>query len=201
MGRKVELITRAQYARHRGCSEQAVHRAIKEGRISLIDGRIDLAVADLQWEQNTRARTRNATVGAPAPMPGSAKPAVPPAATGYADARTRRELAEAELAEIEAATARRTMVLRADVDRGVFEASRELRDRLISCADRIAAEVAALSSASDCYEVVSREHRAALAQTALTLRQKLGPSPSDQGSSLDGPNTPASGSLESESQE
>ena len=53
---QVNLMTQAQYAEHRGCSRVAVHKAVKEKRISLIDGKIDAAVADIQWAANTRAR-------------------------------------------------------------------------------------------------------------------------------------------------
>lgn len=172
MGRKVELITRAAYARRRGCTEQAVARAIAAGRITLIDGKVDPAVADLQWEQNTRARARNAGAGTAAA--GGARSPGDGRSTSYADARTRREQAEAELAEIEAATARGTMVLRADVDRGAFEAARELRDTLASCANRVAAEVASLLTAEECHEVICREHRLALEQMTKSLRDKLG---------------------------
>ena len=52
----VTLITPTAYARHRGCDEKAVRKAIAAGRISTIDGKIDPAVADIQWAQNTRAR-------------------------------------------------------------------------------------------------------------------------------------------------
>lgn len=53
---KVELISQADYARHRGVSEAAVSKAVKERRITLIDGRIDPVVADVQWARNSRVR-------------------------------------------------------------------------------------------------------------------------------------------------
>lgn len=176
MAQRVELVSRSEYARRRGVSEAAVRRAIAAGRISLIGGKIDPAVADHQWEANTRARTPNVT------STGSAAPGAqvaPPRATGggYSDARARREHAEAELAEMEAATMRRALVLRDDVDRGIFEAGREFRDRLTGCASRVGAEVAVLNTAEECAGVIEREHGLALEQMAKTLREKLGPSP------------------------
>lgn len=48
------LISRADYARRRGISQTAIHKAIKSGRITPIDGRIDPEVADIQWEKNRR---------------------------------------------------------------------------------------------------------------------------------------------------
>ncbi|HEY0915640.1 MAG TPA: hypothetical protein VGE22_12285 [Solimonas sp.] len=66
------MLTISDYARSRkarelsGGTKQAVHKAITEGRISAFgpDKLIDPALADMQWERNTRARV---TTGAPAP--------------------------------------------------------------------------------------------------------------------------------------
>ncbi len=49
-----KLITRAEYARLRGVSRVAVGKAVKTGRIDLVDGLIDPIAADAQWERNTR---------------------------------------------------------------------------------------------------------------------------------------------------
>ena len=64
----VTLLTKSAYARHRGCDEKAVRKAVAEGRISTIerDGKqlIDPAVADIQWAANTRARADSASKAA-----------------------------------------------------------------------------------------------------------------------------------------
>jgi hypothetical protein len=76
---KVNLMTQAEYAKHRGCSAVAVHKAVKAGRISLIDGKIDPAVADIQWKNNTRSRIMTGRVAASEPaapeLPLAAEPA------------------------------------------------------------------------------------------------------------------------------
>lgn len=47
-------ITQTAYSRHRGVSEGAVRKAIREGRISRNpDGSIDPEKADAEWEKNT----------------------------------------------------------------------------------------------------------------------------------------------------
>ena len=60
-------ISRRAYARHRGCSEFAVRKAIAEGRIAVeADGLIDAAMADQEWLNNTdptKGRPLNATSG------------------------------------------------------------------------------------------------------------------------------------------
>ena len=178
----VTLITKSAYARHRGCDEKAVRKAVTEGRISLIDGKIDPAVADIQWAQNTRARA--AQVVAPSAdreLPLDAPAEVPEASTqravqepGYMAFRSRREEADAQIAEMNAAKMRGTMVMRQDVDRAFFEIGREVRDRLAACARRIASEVAATSSAEACESIVDREHRIVLELLVTSMREKLG---------------------------
>ena len=68
MNGRVELITQAEYARRRGVAKSAVAKAVKEGRITLLGGKIDPAVADIQWQQNTRARADSGRAGASLPI-------------------------------------------------------------------------------------------------------------------------------------
>ncbi len=165
---------------HRGVSEAAVSKAIRQKRISLIDGKIDPAVADVQWSANTRVRAsatgkaaKNvvAHVGpqsnaerAPATDPDPADVAAP---AGYSTSRARREAAEADLAEIRLATERGEIVEKRAVDKAAFEAARAMRDGLMNCSRRLGATVAVLSTPDECAAAISSEHR--------NLLQKLGP--------------------------
>ena len=113
---KVTLMTQAQYAEHRGVSRVAVHKAIKDERISTIDGKIDPAVADIQWAANSRARAPSSPAAAalsgarPDAASRPAASAPDPGDPGYGGmfespddygvSRARREAAEAELAEL-----------------------------------------------------------------------------------------------------
>ena len=185
----VQLLSKSAYARHRGCDEKAVRKAVLEGRISLIDGKIDPVVADIQWAQNTRARAPQA-LGADAGGTGAqgtverladAAPRVadgasarPGADPGYAAFRARREEADAQISEMNAAKMRGTMLQRVDVDRAMFEIGREVRDRLTSCARRVASEVASVSSAEACETILDREHRIVLEMLVTTFREKIG---------------------------
>jgi hypothetical protein len=89
-------------------------------------------------------------------------------------ARLRREQAEAQMRERDAATQAGELVQRADVERGAFEVARELRDRLTTCARRIASEVAAVDTAEGCEAVIDREHRIVLELLVSGIREKLG---------------------------
>lgn len=184
----VQLITKAAYARHRGCDEKAVRKAIAEGRISAIGGKIDPAVADIQWERNTRARVRPTQPSQADPVPGADVGAAPAAAAGpagdlperpaadpgYMQFRARREEADAQIAEMNAAKMRGAMLMREDVDRAMFEIGRELRDRLTACARRVAAEVASIQTAEGCEAVIDREHRIVLELLVTQFREKIG---------------------------
>lgn len=195
------LLTQAEYARSRkdrglpGGSREAVRKAVEEKRISVFgpDKLVDRELADSQWERNTRARQSPhanapasagldlglAAVGQGSGSAGAADrpPAAAPVDTGYTEARARRERAEAEEAEMRTAKIRGTMVLREDVDRAMFEIMREVRDRLTSCARRIASEVASVSSAEACESIIDREHRITLELLVSSFREKVGATP------------------------
>jgi hypothetical protein len=191
----VKLLSQAEYAEHRGCSAVAVHKAVKAGRISLIGKLIDPAVADIQWEQNTRARTRNVgTAPAPGQAPGAdlvtqaaaaGSPAAPPTVpdspivdTGYTQARARRENAEAEQAEIDLRKRKGELVERIDVDRAGYEIARDIRDAMESSVNAAAAEMASMTSAEACAEALRRHNRAICDLLVRGFREKLGASPS-----------------------
>jgi hypothetical protein len=64
--------------------------------------------------------------------------------------------------------------VKADVDSAAFEIARALRDGLMNCARRIAADVAPLSSAEECEAAIDREHRALLESLVHAFDEKLG---------------------------
>ena len=89
-----KLITQAAYARHRGCSREAVRQAVADGRIRTFGDKklIDQVLADHEWARNTRARAGSKPEAEP-PLP-------PDQAATYADWRCRREAADAQVAEL-----------------------------------------------------------------------------------------------------
>ena len=146
------LLSQADYAKHRGCSAVAVHKAVKAGRISLVDGLIDPAVADSQWTQNTRARMNsNAhTLGA---HPGSQSESggnSPGEVVDYWTARAMRETSEAKMAGLKLAEMQRRLIPKDQATSAVYTAFRHLRDSL-SALPRKAAP--AMAIATDVREV------------------------------------------------
>lgn len=186
MNGKVTLITQSEYARRRGVAKSAVAKAVAEKRISLIDGKIDPAVADIQWTQNTRARAdsgRSATpiaaadgqaASVPSDAPaGPSAPAAPPAEPGYADFRARRERAEAERAERDNAREAGKLVDRDLTERAIFDAFRQLRDAVIAVAPRASPKVLGLGDARDIELVIVGELRKAFEGWEAQMLERL----------------------------
>lgn len=130
----VRLMTISEYARHRGCDEKAVRKALAEGRISRTgtDRRcIDPDVADIQWARNTRARGDSGAgvkPGADRPAAAAAGDEGGQAGEDYSSMRARRERAEAMMAEIELAKASGKSLDKEASLRAVYTRFRELRD-------------------------------------------------------------------------
>ncbi len=112
-----ESISIRAYAKHRGVSDTAVRKALKAGRIQLdTDGKINIAAADLAWDDTASARVRTsgcepANLEGANPGSGShpargANREPTAAASGggegtLADAQRRKELALAQMREHE----------------------------------------------------------------------------------------------------
>jgi hypothetical protein len=190
---KVNLMTQAEYAKHRGCSAVAVFKAVKGGRISLIDSKIDPVVADIQWANNSRVRAPNrkpegaeslasvASVAASAGKELETPAMVPGGVDDYLVSRSRREAAEAKMAEMKEAEMRGKYLVKAEVDAAIFEVARAMRDGLNNCARRIAADVAGMDQSAECEAVIDREHRALLENMSHRLSSKLGAPTSESG--------------------
>lgn len=138
---KVELISKSAFAAMMNVSPAAVTKAIKEGRMTVvIEGdkeKIDPAVAQIQWDKNTRSRANNVTA-----KPETAKSNNE---SNLWDARTSREEAEAAMAQLRLAEMRNSLI-RVDLVKAVFgSAFAAARESLMQIPSRIAATLAAES--------------------------------------------------------
>lgn len=88
-------------------------------------------------------------------------------------ARTRREIAEANLAEVAEAIAKGKLVSIKDVERAFFEAGRAVRDALASFSRRVSPTVAALASPADCEAAITRELRSVIEGLIQQLGQRI----------------------------
>jgi hypothetical protein len=165
---KVNLITQAAYAKHRGVSEAAVSKAIKAGRISLIDGKIDAGVADMQWARNSRVRVGSGRPPAATPAPGlpgpegGADPDLQAGSDGYWNSRSRREAAEAELAEIELAEKNGQVIAVKAVEAVWAQSLSSMREHLLQVRARLAPLLAAETDPFTIDQLLDAEHNQAL---------------------------------------
>ena len=155
----------SEYARRRGCSEGAVRRAIRDGRISAIEGKVDPVAADAQWSRNTRVRagsrpTQDANLAAPGEPTRREEEG---AEGGYWKSRARREQAEAEMAELKLAEQLGELVRAADVRAVQAKRLAGLREALLQIPARLSAVLAAETSQAACHDAMQRELHAVLA--------------------------------------
>jgi hypothetical protein len=175
------LITQAEYARRRGVSRAAITKAIKSGRITPIDGRIDPDVADIQWARNTS--TARAPVAGPAPAAAAAS--IAPRASvrvtrlndgdedepaTLLESRARREAALAELAELELSEKRGELVSAAAIERAMATKIMSVRESLDTLADRITPLLAAETDPDKVYKLLRGEIRQVLSQLSSESR-------------------------------
>jgi len=148
----------------RGCTEGAVRRAVRDKRITLIDGRVDPVAADAQWARNTRVRAgsvpandANLTAGG---TPGGGADS---SGADYWGSKAKREAAEAEIAELKLAEMRGELVRAADVRAALSREVAAVREALLQLPARVVPLLVAepLPAAMD--QVLRAEITAALA--------------------------------------
>ncbi len=166
---KKELISQREYARRRGISHVAVQRAVKSGRISMVDGKIDPELADRQWRANTdQSKPRNRITGNPKHTRGVGEPPEPMDLGGegsdsggtsscYAKARAAREVYQAQLAKLELERARGVLVRADEVRAGAFAMARKARDQLIAVPERTAVILAATQDPAEVHRILEEE--------------------------------------------
>jgi len=186
VGSRRQLVSLRAYARHRaarglvGTTLGAVQKAIATGRITPIDGKIDIEVADIQWAEKTDVvqQTRGAR-GGHAPKAGVAgqAPASSAPAGGYPEGgrvlyfeeKARREKIEADLAELELQERLGELLRRDATEREQFAVQRAVRDRMTGIPDRTAPIVAAETDVAKIHAILMAEIRVALGDVVKLL--------------------------------
>jgi hypothetical protein len=152
------------YARRRGVTDTAVHKAIRTGRITpLSDGTIDPENADEQWTRNTSApktgTTRQAvkvsvpedhgeastpvSAGASASGMSGAGPVGGTGGTSLLQARTVNEVVKAQTNKVRLARLKGELMDRSQAIAHVFKLARSERDAWLNWPARISAQMAA----------------------------------------------------------
>jgi hypothetical protein len=166
----VELISKSEYARLRGCTEAAVRRAVRDGRISLISDKIDPTAADAQWARNTRVRAGSkpadfSNLGAAGSTPGDTPTRDDNDA--YWAVKARREKAEADIAELKLAELQGDLIRRGDIEAVHARSAALFREALLQMANRVTPIIASYGGdEAKIRTLIDKEHRQALEQFA-----------------------------------
>lgn len=130
------LLSIRGYAKYRNVDESAVRKAIKSGRITTIDGKIDPSVADEEWMMNTN--------------PAQSRQPEKSSSSSYQISRATKEAYEAALKKLEYEQKSGKLVSIEKVEVEAFNAARFARDKLLTIPDRLAP---ALIGKTDIHEI------------------------------------------------
>lgn len=170
---KVALVSKSAFAKMQGVSPAAVTKAIDEGRITVVlDGdkeRIDPAVAQIQWSQNTRPRAPSGNaVNAATQLDAPAIAGKVGKESIYWDSRASREQAEAAMAQLELAEMQKTLIQVDAVKSAISTAFAATREAMLQIPSRIAASLAAEGDAQKIQQQLSEAIHAALSSLSST---------------------------------
>lgn len=182
-----EAISIREYSRQRGCSDTAVRKAIKAGKIvrGVIDRdtkrpRIIPAIADQEWAENTNPnyerQTRSGGTAAPVsppPAPGIDRP--PATGVQRSLAETKRLHAEIKLQQdaLELKRKKGELVDKRAVYAALFGAGQTIKNQVLGVADRTIDEILAAPSRNDAHTILYKALVESLQSLADTNAIKL----------------------------
>ena len=155
------LLSRREYAAHRGVTVAAVQKAVETGRISLIDGKIDPEKADKEW-----AEFSNPAYNTPHTSDSSSNP--------YQKSKIMKTTYDAMLKKLEYEERAGKLVSRAQVESDIFAASRATRDHLLMIPKRVAPRIIGQNSISEIEYILKQEITSALANLCNILKGNKG---------------------------
>lgn len=169
--------SRLEYAKLRGVSRQAVDAAVKTGRIAAAvgpDGRLDIALADKLWAENTnpvqgehghvrkRVKKGQEEIVEAAKSVGIDPNAPPP----LSESKTLEAAYKARLAQIEYEEKSGQLVEADKVKKEAFRTARITRDAMLAIPDRLAAELAGITEPFVIHQKLTAEIRGAIEEVS-----------------------------------
>jgi hypothetical protein len=153
------LMTKAEYARHRGVSKPYITKLAKNGVLVLRGGKVDVRASDTVLDDKP--------VDDVDPPPAQASPAGPPprpaaeslgqAGASFGQARTIEMVFRAKLRRLEFETKQGRLIEAVAVRKTIAEAVRSLRDGILGLPDRLATVLAAESDSKKVHVTLKTE--------------------------------------------
>ena len=155
------------YARHRGVSRVAVHKALNTGRIQKEpDGTIDVEKADAAWREKSNPAQKRKTESDVAPQENHVTPPIINSGPSFAQSRAVREAYNARLAKLSYEEKSGTLIKVDMVKVAWFNTLRVLRDRILGFPDRMAPVLSAESDPKVIRDLLEKELRQVLTDAA-----------------------------------
>ncbi len=153
----MELSQRA-YAKHRGISESAVRKAIKNGRIARNkNGKLDPQKADKEWQKNTDpAQIKVADkIGNAQEAQSHNHPSL--AGPSYQQSRAFKEAYSAKLIKLQFERELKRLIPADEVKISAFNAGRMVRDRILNIPDRVMPQLVGKTNIFEMKEILKTE--------------------------------------------
>ena len=148
-----QLVSQAEYARHRARSRQYISRLAKAGVLVMRGGKVDVAASDAVLDDRPEKVSEAATG---ATVEGS------PQTTTYAQARLADMVFRAKLRRLEFETRSGKLIPADEVKVQWFKLGRQIRDKLLGMPAKLAPQLAALSDMREVRELLDAEIEAIL---------------------------------------
>jgi len=151
MTTKRKLVSMRAYAKHRGVTVEAVSKAVKTSRISLVGKKVDVAAADRAWSANTQPgqmavkRTRTASKRTRKASKAQAQGG-DQTVNNYASARARREDYLARMAQIDFEQRSGNLIDATEAKAAWFKLITEAKTRLLAVPIKCKSRLPALSA-------------------------------------------------------
>ena len=158
-----ELLSQAEYARHRGVSRQYISRLAKAGVLVMRGGKVDVTASDAVLDDRPEKVSEAATS---APVEAGAQ------ATTYAQAKLADMLFCARLRKLEYETKSGKLIPTDEVKVVWFKQARQIRDKLLAMPAKLAPQLAALGEVRAVRELLDVEIEAILRGLQDDLRYR-----------------------------
>ena len=156
-----EKISQAEYARRNGWSRAYVAKLVKNGKLTLVDKKVDVELADKQLEKNIDPNNglkerdqKNLPDGK--------------SGLGLMEAKRLHEEYKAKLARLRYEQARGELIEKSQVDREAYSIGRVVRDAMLAIPSRLRDILAAEDDAKEVHKILEKDITHALDELAKT---------------------------------
>ena len=161
-----ESVSQAEYGRRRGWSRAYVNKLVKTGKLTLVDKRVDVELADAELAKNIDSTRSNNGLA----VRESAAAVGSEAGLALMEAKRLHEEYKARLARLRYEEARGLLVEKSEVDREAYAIGRVVRDAMLAIPSRLRDILAAEDNAKEIHRILERDIGHALDELTKTER-------------------------------